>query len=73
MLTGDGLSNSEVLRQLEEDGFNELPLSSPARIHHFLIELAREPMVFLLVACGAILLNSIGASAVKLVSKILIK
>src|SRR5690242_20179545 len=52
----EGLSNTEVFRRLEQDGFNELPFSQPKRVYHCVAELVREPMVFLLVACGTIYL-----------------
>ena len=55
-LQPEGLSTAEVLKRLDEDGFNELPVSQTKGLPHFLVELAKEPMTFLLVACGSIYL-----------------
>ncbi len=55
-LTTEGLSNAQVLRLREEEGFNELPLSKQKKYFHFALELFREPMVFLLMGCGIIYL-----------------
>jgi len=35
---------------------NELPITQPKRLRQFVLELIRDPMVFLLLACGLIYL-----------------
>jgi Ca2+-transporting ATPase len=56
MLMTQGLSQAVASRLQELEGFNELPSSRPRGLRHFLIEVLREPMVFLLLGCGAIYL-----------------
>lgn len=56
VLLSQGLAHALVLRRQEEEGFNELPTSRPKNLLNFLLEIAREPMVFLLIGCGAIYL-----------------
>jgi Ca2+-transporting ATPase len=56
MLNSGGLSSVTAMRRLEEEGYNELPTSRPRRLHQIAAEVLREPMVFLLVACGVIYL-----------------
>jgi Ca2+-transporting ATPase len=51
-----GLASATVLRRLEEEGYNELPAGRSKRLYQLLFELIREPMVFLLIACGSIYL-----------------
>jgi Ca2+-transporting ATPase len=57
ILISEGLSNAEVTRRQIEEGFNELPFSKPKTMKQFIIELFRDPMVFLLVSCGLIYLT----------------
>lgn len=52
--TGFGLSESEAQRRLEEEGPNELPSHRHRRALALALEVVREPMVFLLLGCGAI-------------------
>ncbi|MGE5085187.1 MAG: cation-translocating P-type ATPase [Bacillota bacterium] len=49
-----GLSRSFVLRRQEEEGFNELPSAKPRRLHHIIIGVFKEPMVYLLLGCGVV-------------------
>ena len=51
-----GLSQGEAIRRLQEEGWNELPLSKPKNLRNYLIELIREPMASLLVGCGIVYL-----------------
>ncbi len=51
-----GLSEGEVAERLKEEGYNELPSSKRRSIFTITFEVIREPMFFLLVACGAIYL-----------------
>lgn len=52
----NGLTSATVLRRLEEEGYNELPIGRSKRFYHFVLEVIREPMVFLLIACGSVYL-----------------
>jgi Ca2+-transporting ATPase len=49
-----GLGDGEAKRRLEHDGPNELPRGETRRLGRILTEIASEPMVFLLIGCGAI-------------------
>jgi len=49
-----GLSAAEVARQLEEEGFNELPQSGRRNIPEVISGVVREPIFLLLVAAGAV-------------------
>jgi Ca2+-transporting ATPase len=51
---GQGLSHAEAAARLETDGYNELPSPERRRILHLALELLREPMVYLLLGCGAV-------------------
>jgi Ca2+-transporting ATPase len=51
-----GLSEPEAARRLKAEGFNELPPSRQRGIMTITLEVAREPMFLLLVACGVIYL-----------------
>ena len=53
-----GLSESEAHARLSRFGFNELPCAQPESILRILFRVLREPMLLLLVACGAIYLIS---------------
>ena len=52
----DGLTEAEVQHRLETDGPNELPSSRKRRFWHILLDVAREPMFLLLIACGVLYL-----------------
>jgi Ca2+-transporting ATPase len=51
-----GLSAAQVQQHLKRDGYNELPSSQKRSIFKIVIEVFREPMFLLLVACGTIYL-----------------
>jgi Ca2+-transporting ATPase len=51
-----GLTEAEVQDRLEKDGFNELPTARKRRIWHILLDVVREPMFLLLIACGVLYL-----------------
>ena len=51
-----GLTSAEAERRLREEGYNELPASKRRSSLAILIEVIREPMFLLLVACGTIYL-----------------
>jgi len=51
-----GLSEQDVTHKLAEDGFNELPSSKPRTVLAIALEVLREPMFLLLIACGTIYL-----------------
>jgi P-type Ca2+ transporter type 2C len=47
------LSSAEAQQRLAKDGPNELPVSKPRTMLRLAHEVATEPMILLLVACGA--------------------
>jgi P-type Ca2+ transporter type 2C len=47
-----GLTEQEALERLAEDGYNELPSAQRRTILHILVEVIREPMFIMLIACG---------------------
>ena len=49
-----GISADEVRRRQAEDGLNELPTAKRHNVLHTVLEVAREPMFLMLVACGLI-------------------
>ena len=51
-----GLSQSQVDQRLAEEGYNELPTGSRRSVFAIALEVVREPMFLLLVACGTIYL-----------------
>jgi Ca2+-transporting ATPase len=51
-----GLTDEEVIERLAEDGYNELPNTQKRTIFHILLEVIREPMFLLLIACGLLYL-----------------
>lgn len=51
-----GLSQSQVLRRQESEGYNELPTAKPRRFLNIFISVLREPMVYLLLGCGLVYL-----------------
>jgi Ca2+-transporting ATPase len=51
-----GLSVSEAAEKLKEEGYNELPSTKKRSIFATALEVVREPMFLLLIACGTIYL-----------------
>jgi Ca2+-transporting ATPase len=51
-----GLSSAEVKTRLDRDGYNELQSAKKRSIFHIAVEVIREPMFLLLVACGVVYL-----------------
>lgn len=49
-----GLSDAEVAAALSRAGYNELPSARPRRLFTIVFEVISEPMLLLLLACGAI-------------------
>ncbi len=56
MTTPTGLSAQQAARQLQQDGYNELPSTSRRTVWHTVAEVVREPMFLLLLGAGAIYL-----------------
>ncbi len=55
--TTPGLSDAEAADRLKEHGYNELPSARKRRtVLTIALEVAREPMFLLLIACGMIYL-----------------
>lgn len=51
-----GLTEAEVARRQQEEGYNDLPSAQPRRAWMIALAIGREPMFMLLVACGVIYL-----------------
>ena len=51
-----GLTEQEALEHLAEDGYNELPSTKKRTFLHILVEVVREPMFLMLIACGLLYL-----------------
>jgi len=51
-----GLSRAQVVEKLKTEGYNELPSSKQRNILAIAIEVVKEPMFLLLVACGSVYL-----------------
>ena len=51
-----GLSDQEVLEHLAEDGYNELPSTKRRSTLKIVLDVAKEPMFLLLIACGVLYL-----------------
>jgi Ca2+-transporting ATPase len=51
-----GLTEAEVAERLEQDGPNDLPSAKKRRFWHILLDVVREPMFLLLIACGLLYL-----------------
>jgi Ca2+-transporting ATPase len=60
LVTGDsqflGLSEEEAARRLADEGPNELPSAKRRGLFHIALEIIREPMFMLLIACGSLYL-----------------
>lgn len=52
--SSDGLSESEAARRLADEGPNELASARPRSALRIALEVVREPMFLLLLACGAL-------------------
>ena len=48
------MTHAEAAARLEVEGYNELPQTGDRRLLHLAFELLREPMVYLLLGCGAV-------------------
>jgi Ca2+-transporting ATPase len=51
-----GLTEQEVMERLATNGYNELPSTRKRTILHILLEIFREPMFLMLIACGILYL-----------------
>ena len=51
-----GLSDEEAARRLADEGPNELPSAKKRGLFHIALEVIREPMFMLLIACGSLYL-----------------
>ncbi|MCX6064903.1 MAG: cation-translocating P-type ATPase [Chloroflexi bacterium] len=51
-----GLTEQEALERLAQDGYNELPTAKKRTVFHILLEVVREPMFLMLIACGVLYL-----------------
>jgi Ca2+-transporting ATPase len=51
-----GLTETEALEHLAQDGYNELPAARKRTFFHMLWEIVREPMFLLLIVCGGLYL-----------------
>ncbi len=69
-----GLSDSEVEWRVKRHGFNELKTAKPKPVFRIVLEVIREPMFLLLVACGAlyIFLGDTGEGIMLMASVIII-
>src|SRR5512136_128940 len=56
-----GLTEQEIRERLAEDGYNELPTAKKRTFVHILLEVVREPMFLMLIACGLLYL-ALGSS-----------
>src|SRR5215471_3159143 len=52
-----GLSESEATERLRREGFNELPSAKPRNLFQIAVSVLKEPMLLLLLGCGAIYLS----------------
>ena len=53
-ISGGGLSRALVQRRQEEEGLNELPQSKPKRTFSIILNILKEPTVYILLGCGVI-------------------
>ena len=49
-----GLSQEEVSNKIKKEGYNELPSADKRSVFNIVLEVIREPMFLLLIACGTI-------------------
>jgi Ca2+-transporting ATPase len=54
--TLQGLTEAEAATRLRQDGFNELPTAKPRNLLAIALDVVKEPMFLLLLACGVIYL-----------------
>jgi len=52
-----GLTEQQALERLAIDGYNELPSGKRRTLLHILLEVVREPMFLMLIACGLLYLT----------------
>ncbi len=52
--TQTGLSSEEAAQRLKRDGYNELPSSKKRSFFRIAVDVIKEPMLLLLVACGTL-------------------
>jgi Ca2+-transporting ATPase len=64
-----GLSEAEAASRIARDGFNELPSSQPRSVLRIALDVVREPMLLLLLACGStyLLLGNVQEAIILLV------
>ena len=55
-LSTAGLSHAQVLQRQKVEGYNELPQAKSKKKYSILLDVLKEPMVYLLLGCGAIYL-----------------
>ncbi len=53
-LSTGGLTQSSVQKLQQENGYNELPKSKTRRSYSIIIDVLKEPMVYILLSCGLI-------------------
>jgi Ca2+-transporting ATPase len=51
-----GLTEQQVMERLAQDGYNELPSAKKRSVLHIVLEIVREPMFLMLIACGLLYL-----------------
>ncbi len=51
-----GLTEQQAFERLAQDGYNELPSKKKRTIFHMLLEVIKEPMFLMLIACGLLYL-----------------
>jgi Ca2+-transporting ATPase len=64
-----GLPEAEAASRIARDGFNELPSSQPRSVLRIALDVVREPMLLLLLACGStyLLLGNVQEAIILLV------
>ena len=69
-----GLSGAEAASRLQRYGFNELPSAKPRSIFHIALDVMREPMLLLLLACGGtyLVLGSVQEAVILLIFVIVV-
>src|SRR5512136_504048 len=51
-----GLTEQEALERLAQDGYNELPSAKKRSLLYIVLDVVREPMFLMLIACGLLYL-----------------